>query len=55
MSDEEPPESRRGLIIALALLLVLGLLGFWISGALRSAGSVQDCAMQGRSNCAGSP
>jgi hypothetical protein len=52
MRDDEPPDSRRGLLIALVLLLLLGLLGLWVSHALRSAGSIQDCAMQGRSNCA---
>jgi hypothetical protein len=52
VSDDEPPESRRGVLIALAFLVILGLLGFWISGALRGSGAIQDCAMQGRSNCA---
>jgi hypothetical protein len=51
MNDDEPPDSRRGLLIALVFLVLLGLLGLWVSHALRSAGSVQDCAMQGRSNC----
>jgi hypothetical protein len=52
VSDADPPESRRGVLIALALLVALGLLGFWISGALRGSDAIQDCAMQGRSNCA---
>jgi cytoskeletal protein RodZ len=51
MSDEEPPDSRRGLLIALVFLVVIGLLGAWISGALRSSNAVQDCVMQGRTNC----
>lgn len=55
MKDEEPPDNRRGLLIALAFLVALGLLGVWISGALRSANTVQDCAMQGRNNCSTSP
>jgi hypothetical protein len=33
------------------LLILLGLLGVWVSGALRGSSDVQDCAMQGRSNC----
>ncbi len=55
MKDEEPPDNRRGLLIALVFLVVLGLLGAWISGALRGANAVQDCAMQGRSNCSANP
>jgi hypothetical protein len=52
MSDEEPPDGRRAALMALVLLVVIGLLGLWVSGALRSSGAVQDCVMQGRSNCA---
>ena len=52
MSDNEPSDGRRGALLALALLVVLALLGLWVSGALHSTSAVQDCAMQGRSNCA---
>jgi hypothetical protein len=52
MSDNEPSDSRRGALLALALLVILGLLGLWVSGALHRTNAVQDCAMQGRSNCA---
>jgi len=52
MSDNEPSDSRRGALLALALLVILGLLGLWVSGALHRTSTVQDCAMQGRSNCA---
>jgi hypothetical protein len=51
MSDDEPSDSRRGPLLALALLVVIGLLGLWVSGALHRTSVVQDCAMQGRSNC----
>jgi hypothetical protein len=54
MSEDEPPESRRGVLIALAALVAIALLGLWISGAIRSSSAVQDCAMQGRSNCSAS-
>jgi hypothetical protein len=48
--DHEPP-SRRGVVIALVFLVLLGLFGLWISGALRDTGALQDCVMQGRTNC----
>jgi hypothetical protein len=51
MSDNEPSDGRRGALVALAFLVVLGLLGLWVSGALHRTSAVQDCAMQGRSNC----
>jgi hypothetical protein len=51
MSDNEPSDGRRGALLALALLVVIGLLGFWVSGALHRSSAIQDCAMQGRSNC----
>jgi hypothetical protein len=52
VNDDEPSGSRRGALLALALLVVIALLGLWVSGALQRGGAVQDCAMQGRSDCA---
>jgi hypothetical protein len=49
--DDEGP-GRRGLLVALAVIVVLVLAGWWISGALHRGAAVQDCVMQGRSNCA---
>lgn len=49
--DGEGP-SRRGLLVALVVIVVLVLAGWWISGALRGGAAVQDCVMQGRTNCA---
>ena len=51
MSENEPADSRRGALVALVLLVLLALLGLWVSGALHRTSAVQDCAMQGRSNC----
>ena len=51
MSENEPSGGRRSALLALALLVVLGVLGLWVSGALHRTSAVQDCAMQGRSNC----
>jgi hypothetical protein len=47
----EGPGNRRGALMALLAIIVLILAGLWISGALRSTGNVQDCVMQGRTNC----
>ncbi len=42
----------RQLVAALILLAVLLGGGLWLTGALRRTGSIQDCAMSGRTNCA---
>jgi hypothetical protein len=49
--DGEGP-GRRVMLAALVVIVVLVLAGWWISGALRSGAAVQDCVMQGRTNCA---
>jgi hypothetical protein len=56
----EPPErpgnegapQRRGALIAIVVILLLAVAGWWISARLRQAGTIQDCVMQGRRNCA---
>lgn len=56
----EPPErpanegapQRRGALIAIVVILLLALAGWWISARLRQASTIQDCVMQGRQNCA---
>lgn len=47
----EPPNSRRGAFIALVVVIFLIVGGVWISGVLHRTGAIQDCAMQGRTNC----
>jgi hypothetical protein len=49
---EEEPDSRKGALIALVVVLVLVIGGLWLSGALRRTSDVQDCVMAGRTNCA---
>jgi hypothetical protein len=51
MAGEEP-DSRRGALIALVVVVVLVVAGIWLSGALRRSATVQDCVMAGRRNCA---
>jgi hypothetical protein len=48
--DEAP--HRRGALIAIVVIIVLAVAGWWISVRLRQASSIQDCVMQGRRNCA---
>ncbi|MDE2335146.1 MAG: hypothetical protein KGK10_11475 [Rhodospirillales bacterium] len=54
-SDHSPdgaaPQRRRALL-AILVILLLGIAGWWISQRLRQASSIQDCVMQGRHNCA---
>ena len=44
--------SRRQLIAACIVIAVIVVAGLWLSGVLHQTGSVQDCAMSGRTNCA---
>jgi hypothetical protein len=48
--DDQPP--RRGALIALIVVVVLIVGGLWLSRTLHSVGSLQDCVMSGRKNCA---
>lgn len=49
---DEGKERRRGILVALVILVVLVFVGLGLINTLRHAGAVQDCAMQGRTNCA---
>ncbi len=60
--DPDPPKddpdegantySPRGVLLALAFLLLLVLAGLYIISKLHDMSAIQDCVMQGRSNCA---
>lgn len=56
MSDSNDPVGdpgpRRQLIAAVAVLALLLAVSLWLTGALRGAASIQDCAASGRTNCA---
>lgn len=43
--------SPRAVLLALAVLLVLVIGGLLLFYALRDTSNLQDCVMQGRSNC----
>jgi hypothetical protein len=48
--EEEPP-SRRNAVIALAVVLGLVVIGWWLSDILSGVSRIQDCVMAGRRNC----
>ena len=51
-ADGEEPLSTGALIGIGIFLAVLVLSGVWLMNTLRDMGKMQDCAMQGRRNCA---
>jgi hypothetical protein len=51
-ADSEEPLSTRALIGIGIFLVVLVFAGVWLMDTLRDIGKMQDCAMQGRRNCA---
>jgi hypothetical protein len=51
-SDADPqPESRRGAVIGLIVVLLLVVIGYWLMTALRHEGQLEDCMMAGRKDC----
>ena len=46
------PPSRRGALIALAFIVLLIAGGLFLQHVLHEASKLQDCVMQGRTNCA---
>jgi len=52
--DPPPPEPdpRRRALLGLIVAVLLVLLGLILVRVLGNAGRLQDCAMQGRTNCA---
>jgi hypothetical protein len=49
-NDENP--SRRGPLIALAVVVVLFVVGWILANTLYSNGKLEDCLLSGRTNCA---
>lgn len=47
----EMPNTRRGALVGLVLVLLLVLGGLWLTRLLRGMSQLQDCALSGRSNC----
>jgi hypothetical protein len=51
-NDDRTNPSRRGPLIALAVVVVLFVVGWWLANALHKEGQLEDCVMSGRTNCA---
>lgn len=50
---EPPPEGpSRGALIALVVIVLLVVGGYWLAQHIRAASRIQDCVMAGRTNCA---
>ena len=50
--NDPEPDSRRGALIGLVVVLVLVAAGYFLITALRNNAQVEDCLMAGRRNCA---
>ncbi len=48
---DDGSSSSRNAIGALVLLMILVLVGLWIIDVLRQTDALQDCVLQGRTNC----
>jgi hypothetical protein len=45
------PDSRRGALVGLVIILLLVAGGLVLTHVLRGMSQLQDCALSGRSNC----
>ncbi len=50
--DGAEPESKRGAVIGLVVVLALVIIGYFLMTALRENAKLEDCLMSGRRNCA---
>ena len=51
MTKPDQGGSRRSAIAGLAIAVVLLVAGLWLAHALTATSRMQDCLMQGRTNC----
>lgn len=49
--DTDTPEARRATCIVLAVAIALAAGSFFLIKVLRDSSNMQDCLMQGRTNC----
>lgn len=50
--DDRPQPNRRGPLAALAVVVLLFIVGWILARELYANGKLEDCLMSGRSNCA---
>ena len=50
--ESEDPDSRRGALIGMGVVLLLIVGGLVLARELRNTAQLQDCVMSGRTNCA---
>ncbi len=48
---DDGSSGSRSAVLALVLLMILVLAGLWIIDVLRQSDALQDCVLQGRTNC----
>jgi hypothetical protein len=49
---DHEPDSRRGAVIGLVIILGLVVAGYFLMTALHEKAALEDCLMSGRKNCA---
>lgn len=50
--EPPPPDPRRTAVIGLIVIVLLVIAGLFFTHVLRDTSRIQDCVMQGRTNCA---
>ena len=50
--NDEGDSSRRGPLIAMGVVVLLVVVGWFITRALHNSTRLEDCLMSGRTNCA---
>ena len=50
--DDEEDSSRRGPLIAMGVVVLLVVVGWFVTRALHNSTRLEDCLMSGRTNCA---
>jgi hypothetical protein len=50
--EPPPPDPRRTAVVGFVVIVLLVIAGLFLTHVLRNVSGVQDCVMQGRTNCA---
>jgi hypothetical protein len=50
-NNDHEPDSRRGAVIGLIVVMLLVVAGYFLMTALRNESQLEDCMMAGRKNC----